>query len=153
MTWLIKTVPSTMVANANASTIRSRAPYLRKLFHSSLQALPVPVEHRTSFMALPAPAPILFPPHLGAFLSNGEPLGSLLIRRLSKVYFQIKLVSLLLWFCDLLWGWVDWAGTLTSCSGKPRPLSSWGSRGGACTADASCGHTSVLRPTPRKPSL
>ncbi|XP_044896313.1 FXYD domain-containing ion transport regulator 4 isoform X2 [Felis catus] len=82
MIWSIKTVPSIMVENANASTIRSTAPYLREPLHSSLQALPVPAEHRTSFVALSAPAPMLFPPPLGP-LDDGLSLQSWALQLLS----------------------------------------------------------------------
>ena len=80
---------SPWMENANISTIRSTAPYLRKPPHSSLQALPVLAEHTASFVARLVPAPMLFSPRLEAlpfmmaFLSKGGPLGSLLIKRLS----------------------------------------------------------------------
>ncbi|KAM8774790.1 FXYD domain-containing ion transport regulator 4-like [Rhynchonycteris naso] len=65
-------------------------PYLRKLFHSSPQALPAPAEHGTSFVAFTEPAPRLYPLHMGTFLSKGWPLGSLLIQRLSKPFSKLN---------------------------------------------------------------
>ncbi|EAW86593.1 FXYD domain containing ion transport regulator 4, isoform CRA_b [Homo sapiens] len=50
----IKTIPSTMVANANARAARSSTVlYLRRPSHSSLQALPLLAEHRTGLQGWP----------------------------------------------------------------------------------------------------
>lgn len=111
----------------------------------------MPAKHKTSLVALPVPVSMLSPPpwvvsqpFMIAFLSRNESLGSLLIRRLSKTSFLIKLLSPT--SRGLLWG--------MERLGRDNEIllriaqSAEGRRGVPWIANASCDHMSVLKPIP-----